>query len=229
MATTKKINDGFIKLTKDNISKGHLGEKIKSISGSDKVLTTEELLQARRKIIPDKGIGEDIYIFAYGSLLWNPTVDYEDEFLAKVYGFHRSFCMKTNLGRGSFKNPGLMLGLDKGGSCRGSAFKLRNSEAIKNIDILFRREMVTGAYKPKLLKTILVNGRKVLSLAFTVDKKHKNYFQDKEIQTKAKMISNAHGFLGSCEEYFQNTLESLSELNIVDSEMTAISNYLKKN
>jgi cation transport protein ChaC len=137
--------------------------------------------------------------------------------------------MKTNLGRGSFKNPGLMLGLDKGGSCQGSAFKLRNSEAIKNIDILFRREMVTGAYKPKLLKTILVNGRKVLSLAFTVDKKHKNYFQDKEIQTKAKMISNAHGFLGSCEEYFQNTLESLSELNIVDSEMTAISNYLKKN
>lgn len=229
MATTKKINDGFIKLTKDNISKGHLGEKIKSISGSDKVLTTEELLQARRKIIPDKGIGEDIYIFAYGSLLWNPTVDYEDEFLAKVYGFHRSFCMKTNLGRGSFKNPGLMLGLDKGGSCQGSAFKLRNSEAIKNIDILFRREMVTGAYKPKLLKTILVNGRKVLSLAFTVDKKHKNYFQDKEIQTKAKMISNAHGFLGSCEEYFQNTLESLLELNIVDSEMTAISNYLKKN
>jgi cation transport protein ChaC len=229
MATTKKINDGFIKLTKDNISKGHLGDKIKSISGSDKVLTTEELLQARRKIIPDKGIGEDIYIFAYGSLLWNPTVDYEDEFLAKVYGFHRSFCMKTNLGRGSFKNPGLMLGLDKGGSCQGSAFKLRNSEAIKNIDILFRREMVTGAYKPKLLKTILVNGRKVLSLAFTVDKKHKNYFQDKEIQTKAKMISNAHGFLGSCEEYFQNTLESLSELNIVDSEMTAISNYLKKN
>jgi len=215
MATTKKINDGFIKLTKDNISKGHLGDKIKSISGSDKVLTTEELLQARRKIIPDKGIGEDIYIFAYGSLLWNPTVDYEDEFLAKVYGFHRSFCMKTNLGRGSFKKPGLMLGLDKGGSCRGSAFKLRNSEAIKNIDILFRREMVTGAYK-------------VLSLAFTVDKKHKNYFQDKEIQTKAKMISNAHGFLGTCEEYFQNTLESLSELNIVDSEMTAISNYLKK-
>jgi cation transport protein ChaC len=229
MATTKKINDGFIKLTKDNISKGHLGDKIKSISGSDKVLTTEELLQARRKIIPDKGIGEDIYIFAYGSLLWNPTVDYEDEFLAKVYGFHRSFCMKTYLGRGSFKKPGLMLGLDKGGSCRGSAFKLRNSEAIKNIDILFRREMVTGAYKPKLLKTILVNGRKVLSLAFTVDKKHKNYFQDKEIQTKAKMISNAHGFLGTCEEYFQNTLESLSELNIVDSEMTAISNYLKKN
>ena len=229
MATTKKINNGFVKLTKENISKGQLGDKIKSISGSDKVLTTEELLNARRNIIPDKGIGEDIYIFAYGSLLWNPTVDYEEECLAKIYGFHRSFCMKTNLGRGSFKKPGLMLGLDRGGSCRGSALKLKKSEAIKNIDILFRREMVTGAYKPKLLKTILEDGRKVMSLAFTVDKKHKNYFQNKAIRTKATMISNAHGFLGTCEEYFSNTLQSLSELNIVDSEMIAISKHLKKN
>lgn len=229
MATTKKINDGFIKLTKENISKGQLGDKIKSISGSDKVLTTKELINARRNIIPDKGIGEDIYIFAYGSLLWNPTVDYEEECLAKIYGFHRSFCMKTNLGRGSFKKPGLMLGLDRGGSCRGSALKLKKSEAIKNIDILFRREMVTGAYKPKLLKTILEDGRKVMSLAFTVDKKHKNYFQNKAIRTKATMISNAHGFLGTCEEYFSNTLQSLSELNIVDSEMIAISKHLKKN
>ena len=229
MATTKKINDGFIKLTKENISKGQLGDKIESISGSDKVLTTKELLNARRNIIPDKGIGEDIYIFAYGSLLWNPTVDYEEECLAKIYGFHRSFCMKTNLGRGSFKKPGLMLGLDRGGSCRGSALKLKKTEAIKNIDILFRREMVTGAYKPKLLKTILEDGRKVMSLAFTVDKKHKNYFQNKAIRTKATMISNAHGFLGTCEEYFSNTLQSLSELNIVDSEMIAISKHLKKN
>ena len=229
MATTKKINDGFIKLTKENISKGQLGDKIKSISGSDKVLTTEELLNARRNIIPDEGIGEDIYIFAYGSLLWNPTVDYEEECLAKIYGFHRSFCMKTNLGRGSFKKPGLMLGLDRGGSCRGSALKLKKSEAIKNIDILFRREMVTGAYKPKLLKTILEDGKKVKSLAFTVDKKHKNYFQNKAIQTKASMISNAHGFLGTCEEYFSNTLQSLSELDIVDSEMIAISKHLKNN
>ena len=105
--------------------------------------------------------------------------------------------------------------------------KLKKSEAIKNIDILFRREMVTGAYKPKLLKTILEDGRKVMSLAFTVDKKHKNYFQNKAIQTKAIMISNAHGFLGTCEEYFSNTLQSLSELNIVDSEMIAISKHLK--
>ena len=115
MSTTKKLNQGLVKLTKENINEGRLGEKIKSISGSDKVLTKNELIKERRKIIPDDGIGEDIYIFGYGSLLWNPTINYETQHLAKIYGFHRSFCMKTHLGRGSFKNPGLMLGLDRGG------------------------------------------------------------------------------------------------------------------
>ena len=92
--------------------------------------------------------------------------------------------MKTHLGRGSFKYPGLMLGLDRGGSCRGSAYKLNRNDAIKNIDILFKREMVTGAYKPKLLKTKLDNDQIVSSLAFTVDKKHKNYFNEKIPQLK---------------------------------------------
>ena len=229
MSTTKKINDGLVKLTRDNISKGQIRETIRSIPGSDKVLSDNDLLSARRKIIPDIGIGEDIYIFAYGSLLWNPTVDYEEQFIAKIFGFHRSFCMKTRLGRGSFENPGLMLGLDKGGSCLGSAFKLTNKTAIQNIDILFRREMVTGAYRPKLLKTKLENGKNVLSLAFTVDKKHKNYFPKNTAQIKANIISKAHGFLGSCEEYLNNTLESLSELKITDKEMKKISFLIKKN
>ena len=228
MSTTKKINDGSIKLTRDNITQGRLGEKIRSISGSDKVLTKEELINERRKIIPDNGIGNDLYVFAYGSLLWNPTVEYEGQFLAKIYGFHRSFCMKTYLGRGSFDNPGLMLGLDKGGSCQGLAFKLKKSNAIKNIDILFQREMVTAAYRPKLLKTKLANGKIVLSLAFTVDKKHKNFFEKKDVKIKGKMISKANGFLGSCREYFDNTLHSLSELNIIDNEMRSISRHLKK-
>ena len=228
MSTTKKINDGSVKLTRENITQGRLGEKIRSISGSDKVLSQDELISERRKVIPDDGIGEDIYIFAYGSLLWNPTIDYEEQFLAKIYGFHRSFCMKTNLGRGSFENPGLMLALDYGGSCRGSAFRLNKNDSIKNIDILFKREMVTGAYKPKLIKTKLENNKNVLSLAFTVDKKHKNYFAKKNTSIKAKMIFKAHGFLGTCQEYFNNTLESLEELAIKDQEMGAISSHLEK-
>ena len=89
--------------------------------------------------------------------------------------------------------------------------------------------MVTGAYKPKLLKTRLDNNEIVYSLAFTVDKKHKNYFNDKNACVKASMISKANGFLGTCKEYFEYTLESLEELNIVDKQMRAISLHLKNN
>ena len=89
--------------------------------------------------------------------------------------------------------------------------------------------MVTGAYRPKLLKTKLESGETVLSLAFTVDKKHKNYFPKNTPKIKANLISKAHGFLGSCEEYLNNTLESLSELNITDNEINSISYFLKKN
>jgi cation transport protein ChaC len=88
--------------------------------------------------------------------------------------------------------------------------------------------MVTGAYKPKLIKTKLENNKNVLSLAFTVDKKHKNYFAKKNAFIKAKMIFKARGFLGTCQEYFNNTLESLEELAIKDQEMGAISSHLEK-
>ena len=79
MPTTKKINDGIVKLTRENISQGHLGKTIKNIPGSDRVLSDKDLVRERRKIIPDTGIGEDIYIFGYGSLLWNPTVEYQKQ------------------------------------------------------------------------------------------------------------------------------------------------------
>ena len=110
--------------------------------------------------------------------------------------------MLTKLGRGSYENPGLMLGLDKGGSCKGILFKLNKKDALKNIDILFKREMVTKAYVPKLLNAYLKNGKKVKAITFTVDKNHKNYFREKCYFKKIELISKASGFLGSCKEYF---------------------------
>ncbi len=227
MKTTKKINTGTLKLTSKNISKGEIRKKINSLNKNKITLDDNELLLLRKNIIPDKGIGKDIYIFAYGSLLWNPTFEYEEQRSAKIYGFHRKFCMKTKLGRGSFKNPGLMLGLDKGGSCKGLIYKLKKINQIKEIDLLFKREMITGAYIPKLLKTKMNNGKIVTSLTFTVDQKNENYVPNLSIFETAKLISKAHGFLGTCEEYLDYTISSLNELNIVDKKMNDIYNLIK--
>ena len=130
MKITKKLNDGKIKLTKNNINDGYIREFISKIEGSDKVLTDKELIEERDKILPQSIINKNLYVFAYGSLIWNPTIDFEKQVLGKIYGFHRSFCMLTKLGRGSYKNPGLMLGLDKGGSCKGILFKLNKKNAL---------------------------------------------------------------------------------------------------
>ena len=175
MKTTKKLNDGKIKLTKSNINDGYIREFINKIEGSDKVLSDEELIEERNKILPSSIQNQNLYVFAYGSLLWNPTIDFEKQVLGKIYGFHRSFCMLTKLGRGSYENPGLMLGLDKGGSCKGILFKLNKKDALKNIDILFKREMVTKAYVPKLLTAHLKNGKKVKDNKFVRGMTYTNF------------------------------------------------------
>ena len=228
MKTTKKINTGSIKLTSENISKNLVKNKIKFLLKNHKTLDDDELISIRRKIIPEEGFCEDIFIFAYGSLLWNPTFEYVDQLPAKIYGYHRSFCMKTKLGRGSSKNPGLMLALDKGGTCKGSVYKLYKKNEIKEIDLLFKREMITGAYIPKILKAELQNGDRVNCLAFTVDKKNENYIPNLSIEEIAKYISKAEGFLGSCEEYLNFTIASLKELKITDKKMEKIFNLIKK-
>ena len=109
MKTTKRLNGGRIKLTKNNINDGYIREFINKIEGSDKVLSDKELIEERNKILPSSIQNQNLYVFAYGSLLWNPTIDFEKQVLGKIYGFHRSFCMLTKLGRGSYENPGLML------------------------------------------------------------------------------------------------------------------------
>lgn len=226
MKTTKKINNGRIKLTKKNINDGYIREYIDRMQGSDRVLSDEELIQERNKILPQSILKHDLYVFAYGSLLWNPTINFEQQIIGKIFGFHRSFCMLTKLGRGSYENPGLMLGLDRGGSCKGILFKLKKKNALKNIDILFKREMVTKAYVPKLLNAYLKNRKKVRAITFTVDKKHKNYYKERCYFEKIKLITKASGFLGSCLEYLKNTSESLDELNISDKEIKNLMNKL---
>ena len=81
MKTTKKLNNGRIKLTKNNINDGYIREFISKIEGSDKVLTDKELIEERDKILPQSILNKNLYVFAYGSLIWNPTIDFEKQVL----------------------------------------------------------------------------------------------------------------------------------------------------
>ena len=156
-------------------------------------------------------------MFGYGSLIWNPCFEYaERRAIAKVVGWHRRFCLWTHLGRGSAKQPGLMLGLERGGSCRGVAFRVPAPMVEAELDIIWRREMVTGAYVPTWVNIATAEGR-IRAVAFTINRRHLRYsgLLSGERQI-VEAIALAEGPLGTNREYLLNTVRHLDELGLHD-------------
>jgi len=155
---------------------------------------------------------QPVWIFAYGSLIWDPEFFSTDAEAALLHGYHRSFCLYSYDYRGSPARPGLVLGLDRGGSCWGLVFRLP-PEAI---DDVWQREM-TGrrVYEMRLLP---VRTRQVTlnALTFTVLRDCPDYAGRVDLDEAAKMILCAEGRRGTCREYFHNTLRHLDQLGLVD-------------
>ena len=155
---------------------------------------------------------QPVWIFAYGSLIWDPEFFSTDAEAALLHGYHRSFCLYSYDYRGSPAQPGLVLGLDRGGSCWGLVFRLP-PEAI---DDVWQREM-TGrrVYEMRLLP---VRTRQVTlnALTFTVLRDCPDYAGRVDLDEAAKMILCAEGRRGTCREYFHNTLRHLDQLGLVD-------------
>jgi len=108
--------------------------------GADSSIATEDqLLASRRQLIADDADCSDFWVFGYGSLIYNPIIDHKQHAITSIYGYHRRFCLWTKIGRGSPECPGLVLSLDRGGSCRGIAFQLNPQNAIAELDLLWRR------------------------------------------------------------------------------------------
>src|SRR5262249_7434624 len=152
--------------------------------------------------------GSDTWLFGYGSLIWNPCFEYAERRIAKVVGWHRRFCLWTQLGRGSAKRPGLMLGLERGGSCRGVAFRVSAPMVEAELDIVWRREMVTDAYVPTWVNTATAEGR-VRAVAFTINRRHPRYSGLLSERQIVEAIALAEGRLGTNRDYLLNTVQHL--------------------
>ncbi|NCW30778.1 MAG: calcium transporter ChaC, partial [Alphaproteobacteria bacterium] len=102
--------------------------------GADASVATEnQLLESRRAMVPDDADCRDLWVFGYGSLIFNPIIAHEQRLLARTHGYHRRFCLWTKIGRGSPECPGLVLSLDRGGSCVGVGFRLNPETAITEL------------------------------------------------------------------------------------------------
>lgn len=178
-------------------------------------LTDEQLSRSLNAALDAKPKGAGWWVFAYGSLLWNPLFPVQETRAATVRGLHRRFCLYSLGARGCAETPGLVLGLMPGGACRGVAYRLPAVAAIDELHLLWRREMVVGSYRPKWVR-LDAEGREVFALAFTMRRDHPQYAGGLAIEDEARIIAGARGHLGSCVDYLERTRVALVSHGIVD-------------
>ena len=210
-----------LQLTRDAINSGAVREFIRAHGNGMAMLSDEELTQSRLSMFPNGRIDGDVWIFGYGSLIWNPAIHFAEQRCGRVHGWHRSYCMRTNLGRGSEEHPGLMLALDRGGSCNGVAFRIPAEIAEQETETVWRREMVGRAYHARWL-TVRTDAGTVKAIGFVMNRSHERYCGSLPEDQAAAIIDTARGFLGTCAEYLFNTIDHLDALGIPDSGLARI-------
>jgi glutathione-specific gamma-glutamylcyclotransferase len=178
-------------------------------------LSDEELSASLTATLAQKPKGAGWWVFGYGSLLWNPLFPIAETAPGTVRGLHRRFCLKSMASRGTPDQPGLVLGLDRGGSCRGLLFRLPAPLAVDELHLLWRREMVVGSYDPRWVD-VECDGATRCALTFVVRRDHPHYAGRLAIDQEAQILGCACGALGSSREYLEHTRAALAAHGIVD-------------
>jgi cation transport protein ChaC len=171
--------------------------------------------------------GRDILLFGYGSLMWNPAFHFVEEHVGQVRGWHRRFCLRMLAGRGTEERPGLMLALDRGGACRGVVFRIAAAAARTELSLVWRREMLSGAYLARWIHVLTPAGH-ARAVTFVVNRTHPRYagmLNDDEV---AAIIATARGELGSCQTYLDETRGKLLSFGIKDAALERIAAALER-
>lgn len=163
----------------------------------------------------------NLWIFGYGSLMWDPGFPYVEWAPALIYGYHRALCVSSNRWRGTPERPGLVLGLDCGGACRGIAFLVSRADVGPALEALWAREMRRRVYRPQLLRARLP-GKAVQALAFVADSKHAAYAGHLSIEETAERVARCCGARGPNLDYLIRTIEHLSELGVRDHNLLRV-------
>jgi cation transport protein ChaC len=170
----------------------------------------------------------DLWVFGYGSLMWNPGFRHCAAEPALVHGWHRSFCVYSRHYRGTPERPGLVLGLDRGGSCRGMAFRVAVADLEEALTHLWEREMGGGGiYDMREVRVRLGDGGTVPAQAFTVRRANRSYAGRLSTDETARLILQGIGGRGHCREYLENTVRQLECLGLVDGPLHRLEEKVK--
>ncbi|MCZ6743718.1 MAG: gamma-glutamylcyclotransferase [Alphaproteobacteria bacterium] len=178
----------------------------------------------------------EVWVFAYGSLMWDPGFAYLEAAPALLRGYHRAFCIYSFVYRGTEARPGLVLGLDRGGACKGMAFRIAAAKGAGVLDYLDAREKVTDVYVRRAVpitvggaaisaggrpisaggRPISAGGRKVTAHTYVADRGHHQYAGKQTLRQAVRLIAQGAGIGGSNRDYLESTVNHLDELGITD-------------
>jgi glutathione-specific gamma-glutamylcyclotransferase len=164
----------------------------------------------------------DFWVFGYGSLMWRPDFAHVETRKARLHGYRRALCVSSYVHRGTPERPGLVLGLDRGGSCLGMAFRVPGDLRGEVMDALRERELVTNVYLERELPLRLDDGAVVKAVTYVVDRAHVQYAGPLNVAQAVARVSGAVGRSGANEEYVLNTVEHLNALSIRDHWLEAV-------
>lgn len=163
----------------------------------------------------------DLWIFGYGSLMWDPGFRFLERASALVHGYHRAFCVYSNRWRGTPEQPGLVLGLDRGGACRGVAFLVAQAQVEATLRQLWQREMRRRIYLPRLVHARL-SGGETRAFTFVADPRHSGYAGGLTLRQTAQRIATCRGARGPNIDYLTRTIDHLEELGVRDHNLLRV-------
>ncbi len=176
----------------------------------------EELANAVRRIMSQRNTLNGVWVFGYGSLMWNPDVCLQESRRGMLEGYHRRLCVQSTVYRGTRKTPGVVLGLDTGGFCEGVVFHIAFADLEPELLRLWEREMFADTYVPTWVKVKCEQGCDIEALAFVVNRGHEHYLAPQELDRLARYVFQARGQKGHCREYLFNTVTSLHRMGLRD-------------
>jgi cation transport protein ChaC len=197
-------------------------EPARAVSGLPAALESERLDdealdESLAAVLAERPEGDATWLFAYGSLMWNPELSFDARHVGTLFGYHRNFCLWSRINRGTPQRPGLVLTLERGGSCKGLLYRLKRSSAAAELRRLWRRELTLGSYHPRWLGCTGADGTPYRALAFVSNTRCSGYAGKLPVERMVDTLATAAGKFGSSAEYLFRTHETLSAHGIRDA------------
>lgn len=207
-------------LTRSAILSGEIARLSEGARKNTPVMSDHQRRELIQQTLDTLGSTAELWVFGYGSLMWNPAIEFVEQRRCRLQGYQREFCFWTAFSRGTLEHPGLMMGLVEGGYCDGLAYRIDRDVAATELDILFRRELFTFIYEPVWIDaTCSDTASQFRALTFIVDIRNERFVDNLSATKIASTIATAQGPLGRNCDYLFEINRKLHELGFADPEL----------